>query len=334
MLAALTSKILPDLPSRGSDEEQARPSDRRRDWLSFLTWSFFLAELAGREALFAPGAHAAESDSARHDGHPGEDGAAADNLPVNAIATDAEEPLNAVSSQGPLIVNAQPTHLAGAVADVETATPEDIEAHRLSAGTGGGGGADGDHLISTSAPDTGASQISLALGQPLDAGDIDLKLASGVLDGLDNLLPGAHLDMPLISDLLDTATYSIGSLATGALSSLSPILSIGGLGDSHGGGVNDDATGSRGHLNFEDPPSPSEPDAAPTQGGYTDYGIALNLSFSNSEPATASSTHQSDDASGSSSFDHGDWHAPSIGATSDALHADEAVFRLASDTLA
>jgi hypothetical protein len=333
MLAALTSRLLPDLPPRGSDEEQARPSDRRRDWLSFLTWSFFLAELAGREGLFAPGAHAAENDSARPTGHPGEDGAAADNLPVNAIATDAEEPLNAVSSQGPLIVNPQPTHLAGAVADAETATPEDIEAQRLSAGFGGGGGADGDHLMSTSAPDTGAPHISLALGQPLDVGDIDLKLASGALDGLDNLLPGVQLDVPLIADLLNTATYGIGSLATGTVSSLSPILSIGGLGDSHGGG-NDDATGSMGHLNFADPPSPSEPDAAPTQGGYTDYGIALNLSFSNSEPATASSLHQSDDASGSSSFDHGDWHAPSISATSDALHADEAVFRLASDTLA
>jgi len=53
-----------------------------------------------------------------------------------------------------------------------------------------------------------------------------------------------QLDVPLIADLLGTATYSIGSLANGALSNLSPILSIGGLGDGHGGGGNDDATGS------------------------------------------------------------------------------------------
>ena len=48
-----------------------------------------------------------------------------------------------------------------------------------------------------------------------------------------------RLDVPLIADLLNTATYGIGSFATGALSSLSPILSIGVPGDSHGGGVND-----------------------------------------------------------------------------------------------
>ena len=176
--------------------------------------------------------------------------------------------------------------------------------------------------------DAGDSQISLAIGQPLEVGGVDLQLANGVLDGLDNLLPGVQLDVPLIADLLGTATYSIGSLANGALSNLSPILSIGGLGDGHG----DDATGSGGHLNFADPPLPSDPEAAPSQHGYTDYGIALNLSFSDPEPA--SSTQSSSDAGDPASFDHGDWHAPSMGATSDALHADDAVLRIAGDTLA
>ena len=178
MLAALHPAIA-DLPPRGSDEEQARPSDRRRDWpQAFSPWSFFLAELAGRDGLFATGAHAAESDSARPSGHPGEDGAAADNLPVNAIATDAEEPLNAVSSQGPLIVNPQPTHLAGAVADAETATPEDIEAQTIRRLRRRGWRR---FRSSVNAPDADGSQISLALGQPL--GGVDLTLPSGVLHG-------------------------------------------------------------------------------------------------------------------------------------------------------
>jgi hypothetical protein len=331
MLAALTSKVQPDLPSRGSDDGEAKPTDRRRDWLSFLTWSFFLAELAGRDGILAPGAHAAESDAARPSGRPGEDGAAADSLPVNPIATDAEEPTNTLLPQGPTIVNSQPTELLGEAGGAEIADPEEIAAQRLSEGSGGGGGGgDIDRIMSAPATDGGDSQISVALGQPLEVGGVDLQLANGVLDGLDDLLPGVQLDVPLIADLLGTATYSIDALTNGALSNLSPILSIGGLGNGHGG--DDDTTGSAGHLNFADPPLPSDSEGAPSQGGYTDYSIALNLSFSNPEPA--SSTQSSSDAGEPASFDHGDWQAPSMDATSDALHGDDAVLRIAGDTLA
>jgi hypothetical protein len=318
MLAA-TAKIQPDLPSRGNDDDQAKPSDRRRDWLSFLTWSFFLAELAGREGILAPGAHAAESDSARPVGRPGEDGAAADNLPVNAIDTDAEEPINVVSPQGPMIVNPPPAELSGEAGDAEIPDPEEGTAQRLSEGSGGGGGGE-----SAPATDAGGQQISLALGQPLEAGDIDLKLTSGVIDGLDNLVPGVELDVPLIANLLSSTTNGVAAIADGALSTLSTVLSIGGLGDSHEGG--DDATVSGGHLNFEDAQSASEPEAVPSQGGYTEYGIALNLSFSDSESTAEASDG---DAAPSSPDD-----APPVDVPSDALHADEAVLRIGGDTLA
>jgi hypothetical protein len=77
---------------------------------------------------------------------------------------------------------------------------------------------------------------------------------------------------------------------------------------------------------------PSDTETAPSQGGYTDYGIALNLSFSDPEPA--SSTQSFSDPDEPAGFDHGDWQAPSMGSTSDAFHADDAVLRIAGDTLA
>jgi hypothetical protein len=195
----------------------------------------------------------------------------------------------------------------------------------LSEGSGGGVSGDIDRTMSSAPADAGDSQTSLALGQPLEMGDVDLKLASGVLDGLDNLLPGVEIEVPLIADLLSSVTDSAAAITNGALSGLSPILSIGGLGDSYGGD-NDGAMGSGGHLNFEDAPMPSDPEAVPSQSGYTEYGIALNLSFSDSE----STAESGDGGSGPSSFDD----APAVDVPSDALHADEAVLRIAGDTLA
>ena len=147
-------------------------------------------------------------------------------------------------------------------------------------------------------------------------------LLGGVADGLGNL--------PLVGDLLDNVGSSVASTAGNLLSMLEPVVSLVGVnGDDFGSG-----TAAPGQLSFGDGGGTTAHELATPGGGYTTYGIALNLGAGDAASASASGDVDAG-ALGSVLDSFADHLSGShFDASSDALHLDQSVLRTASDILA
>jgi hypothetical protein len=163
----------------------------------------------------------------------------------------------------------------------------------------------------------------LDLGMTLDVGDTLQNLLGRVGDGLDGL--------PLVGGVLESVVDTLSTTTGTLLSASSPATSLLGLSDGHedaaGTGI-----GSPGHISFAFG-TPSEPSALTTAaGGYTGYGISLNLGRQASDFGNDAGIEGSPAASGLDLLDH----LPGVdhGSSSDALHLDQSLLRTASDVLA
>ena len=319
------------LSQRASVSDESGMFDRRR-WTSFLTWAFVLGEMAGRDGLLPTAAHAGDDDLGRVS-HPGSDTAPIVNTLPNinvSTATDAPEPVT--YQHAPSMPSYMSTQLSSELGAAKITTDTDEVGH----GQGGGwvGGAD-SHADAASASDgtidTG-SHLPLGDGPFLafahDGAPLDLGLhldPSGLLgdvvDGLGSL--------PLVGGPLEDVGNTLAS-TTGNLLSLVG-LSGGGAGAlSYGNDV-----GTPGQIAFADSVDPVAAHELATPSGYTTYGIALNLGPSVASPASGEAAAHADslDASG---LDNQEGHLTGndLDTSSDALHLDQSLLRIASDVLA
>lgn len=308
--------------------------DRRR-WTSFLTWAFVLAEMAGRDGIMPTAAHAGEEDLGRV-AHAGDDTAPiVNNLPNISVATATEGPEPITYQHAATMPAYAPTALSSELGEAKIAPTVDVLAHSQGAAAGGGygssvdgmnaGEADGTHIGLAGEP---FSAFNLA-GQPLDLGlHIDLSdttygLLGGLADSLGNL--------PLVGAGLNDVGSSLAITTSNLVASAEPVVSLLGLhGDASGASTSD--VGSPGALSFAGSASPAGGDELATpSGGYTDYGITLNLGAFDVAHATGEAAVHADSLG--SMFDSAplDTH---LGGESDALHLDQSVLRTASDILA
>ena len=225
-----------------------------------------------------------------------------------------------------------PTGLSSELAEAK-ATPAVESTASGHAGGGGGGGHAGDaatdaeasgaHVSLGDAPFLAFGQDGspLDLGLHLDLGDTVHGLLGGVTDGLGNL--------PLLGDLLENVGSSVASTAGTLLSMLEPVVPVGLNGDDFGSG-----TAAPGQLSFGDGGGTTAHELATPGGGYTTYGIALNLGAGDAASASASGDVDAG-ALGSVLDSFADHLSGShFDASSDALHLDQSVLRTASDILA
>ncbi len=169
---------------------------------------------------------------------------------------------------------------------------------------------------------------ALDLGLHIDLGDAAHTLLGGLADGLGNL--------PLIGGLPEDAGSTPASTTGNLLSTLGPVVSLAGIdGDPSGAHASD--VGSPGQLNFADSSSPAAShELATPSGGYTNYGIALNLGASDIAHGSAEAAVHADALSVSALDSLPTDHLPGgdLNVPSDALHLDQSLLRTASDILA
>ena len=325
------------LPRTVSEEEGL--VDRRR-WTSFLTWAFVLAEVAGRDGFLPLAAHAGGQDATPSSHGSGGTTPLVNNLPNISVSTAAEEP-DAVDYQHASFVNLPaPTGLSSELAEAKIAPGSDV----LSQGGAGGGAAgqdggsasvsevatDASGHISLGAPDLAAFNLTgetFGVELRIDLGDTDHVLFGDLADTLSNL--------PVVGGLLEDTGNILMSTTGSLVSTLEPIASlvdVDGAPSSHASGF-----GSPGQLSFAgDSPSAAGHELATPSGGYTNYGIALNLGASEIAHGSGEAAVHAD-ALGVSVLDSvptdhlpgSDFNIPS-----DALHLDQSVLRTASDILA
>ena len=320
------SKISP----RAQVSDESGMLDRRR-WTSFLTWAFVLSEMAGRDGLLPTAAHAAEEDLGRLS-HGGSDTAPiVNNLPNISVSTATEGPEPITYQHAATLPAYAPTGLSSELAEAKIApTGEPISSGHASGGGGGGGNAatdadaTGAHLTLGDGQFLAFSQdgAPLDLGLQLDLSDTVHGLLGGVAGGLGNL--------PLVGELLDNVGSSVVSTAGNLLSMLEPVVSLIGVdGDAVGSGT----TAAPGQLSFGDGGGAAAHELGTPGGGYSTYGVALNLGAGDAASTSASG----DDAGAlSSALDNFGDHLSGghFDSSSDALHLDQSVLRAASDILA
>jgi hypothetical protein len=306
----------------------------RRRWMSFLTWAFILGEMAGRDGLLPTAAHAAADDLGRASHAGSETASIANNLPNISVSTATEGPEPITYQHAPTIPAYAPTALSSELGEAKIAPAVDVlAAHGQGAAGGGGHGfADdgmhaGEATFAAGALAEGPFAAFDLAGQPLDLGlHIDLSdttygLLGGIADGLGKV--------PLVGGLL--AGDTLASTTSDLLATAEPVVSLFGF---HGGNVGTSSSiGSPGQLSFADgtAPAASHELAAPG-GGYTNYGIALNLGDSDVAHGSAEGAVHAD-ALGTSMLDSSPMdHLPVSEA--DALHLDQSALRTASDILA
>jgi methylaspartate ammonia-lyase len=131
---------------------------------------------------------------------------------------------------------------------------------------------------------------------------------------------------------LDDTVHAVAATTGSLLATLQPALSIVGL--HHDAPGSSFALGSNGQLDFGQAPAGVH-ELDNVTGGYTNYGIALNTSIGNIVHASSDMAVHADAISTSMldnfSLDHQSGSA--LHMTSDALHLDQALLRLASDVL-
>jgi hypothetical protein len=318
-------------PPRASVSDESGLVDRRR-WTSFLTWAFVLSEMAGRDGWLPTAAHAGEEDLGRS-GHAGSDTAPiVNNLPTISVSTATEGPESITYQHAATMPAYAPSGLSSELAEAKITPAVESTASGHAAG-GGGGGHAGD--AATDADATGA-HVSLgdapflAFGQ--DGSPLDLGLHFDLGDtvhGLFGVVDGLG-DLPLVGDLIDNVGSGVASTTGNLLSTLEPVVSlVGGNGDAFGSG-----TAAPGQLSFGDGGGTTAHELA-TPGGYTTYGIALNLGAGDAGSASASGEVDAGPLAGSVLDSFADHLSGShLDASSDALHLDQSVLRTASDILA
>ena len=311
--------------------------DRRR-WTSFLTWAFVLAEMSGRDGFLPPAAHAGDQEATPSSHGSGDTTPVVNNLPNISVSTAAEGP-DAVNYQHASFVNLPaPTDLSSELAGTKIAPGPDTLSQGRAAGGGAGhdGGSasvsdvatDASGHISLGAPDLAALTGDMfGLGLHIDLGDMDHVLFGGLADGLSNL--------PLVGGLPgDTGNIlasTIGSLG----SALEPVVSLVDVDGAPSGHASD--FGSPGQLSFADDSSFAASDELATpSGGYSNFGIALNLGASDLAHGSGEAAVHANGL-GVSVLDSAPTdHLPGsdLDTPSDALHLDQTVLRTASDILA
>ena len=297
---------------RGCDESGL--VDRRR-WTSFLTWAFVLSEVAGRDGLWPTAAHAAEDDAGRLS-HAGSDTAPlVNNLPTISVSTAIEGPEPITYQHAATLPAYAPTGPSSELAEAKIAPA----AESNSSGQAGGGGHAGN--AATDADAAGGAHLSLGDGPFLafghDGSPLDLGLHLDLSDTVHGLLGVADG----LGDLIDVGS-GVAS-AAGNLSMLGPVVSlVSANSDDFGSG----ATAAPGQLSFGDGGGAGAHELATPGGGYTTYGIALNLGAGDAASGSESEVDAGQLAGGVlDSFSD---------ASSDALHLDQSVLRTASDILA
>jgi hypothetical protein len=310
-----------------------RPADRashdtqefgdRRRWTTFLTWAFVLAEMAGRDGLLPTSAHAGDEGLGRADHASGDAAPIANTLPNISVSTATESPEPITYQHAPTMPSYVPTPLSSELGEAKTVPVSDELAHDAGAA---GGGASGHADV---APAAGAALFvafspageSLDLGLSTDLGYTVENLLGRAADGLGGL--------PVVGGLLEDVGDTLAATTGNLLSTLSPVTSLLGLGGGHDDGT---GIGSPGQISFAFG-TPSEPTALMTEaGGYTGYGISLNLGSQDSHSGGDAGIEGTATLGGLDAFDHlsGMDHSSS----SDVLHLDQAVLRTASDLLA
>jgi len=326
-------------PPRASVREDAGLVDRRR-WTSFLTWAFVLAEMAGRDGFLPTAAHAGDDDAGLSTHGSGDTAPIVNNLPNISVSTATDGP-DAVNYQHASLANLPAaTGLSSELAEAKIAPAADM----LAQGTGAGGGSGhvGGAPVGEAANDAVGVNVGLGapdlaalshLGAPLDLGlHLDLHLsntAHGLLGGLADDLG----NLPLGGGLLEEV---VSNLASTTGSGLEPVVSLVGVHGDNGGAHGSDVA-SPGQFSFGDYPTPASGDELATQsGGYTNYGIALNLGASDIAHGSAEAMVHADalgvtvlDSMPTDHLPGGDLNVPS-----DALHLDQSLLRTASDILA
>ena len=313
-------------PPRASVREDADLVDRRR-WTSFLTWAFVLAETAGRDGFLPTAAHASYDDAGLSSNGSGHTAPIVNNLPNISVST---------ATEGPDAVNYQHASLADLPA--ATGLSSELAEAKIAPGadTLGQGGGGAGAVVGSAATDSAGQHVALGTpglvafshsGEPVDLG-LHLDLAHGGADSLGNLLVG---------ELIEAVGSNLASTTGSLLSGLEPVVSLIGInGDNQGANSSDVA--SPGQLSFDDSSSPasSQHELATQSGGYTHYGIALNLGASDIAHGSTEATAHADllgvnvlDSLPTAHLPGGDLNGPS-----DALHLDQALLRTASDILA
>jgi hypothetical protein len=318
------------IPPRAQTSDESGMVDRRR-WTSFLTWAFILSEMAARDGLLPTAAHAGDDDLGRTS-HTGSDTAPiVNNLPNINVSTATEGPEPITYQHAATLPSYAPTQLSSELADAKTALGSDTLPHGL--GTGGGGGGAGYH--SDAVPGDGA----------VDATGVHLSLGEGQLFALGHdgqlLDLGLHLDLTdtvhgLLSGVADTLDALLGDVGDSLVSTTGNLLALVGIrGDGAGAHGYSNDVGMPGHLSFGDTEASVQPhELATPNGGYTTYGIALNLGSADTPVSGEAAVHA--DALGASVLDNLVDHLPGshLDTSSDASHLDQAVLRTASDILA
>jgi hypothetical protein len=326
--------------ARGDIGEASQLSDRRRNLASFLTWAFFLAEAAGRDVFLPSAAHAAEDDP-RSTSHGSGDGSSivsalpnADLLPTPDVPGSMEKP------QAAPMPHITATDFASTLAEAKYGLADDSSTQGTHGGGGGGSGfmvaenassnaipADPHHLaFDIDQPDLGTSNLLHLNGQALQLGAAGVNVDLGLVSN--------------ISDILDSAGHELGTTADALLDAARPALSpaasiIGLVGDGISSAHAAPAVGSSGQLHFARGSSPP-PDDLMSDSAHTDFGITLHLG-----PAEPS-THSADASAQANAGDFALLDATPFDShtgnglsdhLSDALDVDQALLRLAGDTL-
>jgi hypothetical protein len=330
MVAGVNARRASDTTAPSPTRPERDPSDLgdRRRWASFLTWAFFLAEMAGRDGILPTSAHAGDEGLGRADHPSGETAPIANNLPNISVstATDAPEPIT--YQHAPTMPAYAPTPLSSELGEAKIAPIADGVAHGGAAGGGGSGHPmSADDASPTPEASDGAFVAFNTSGELLDLGlSHDMNdTAQGLLSGLSDVLSSLPLVGGLLGNLDDTLVHATDHL----LPALSPATSLIGLDGGHeGAGV-----GSPGQINFSFGAPSDSPTLVSDSNGYTNYGIALSLGGSDAGTSTSETPVDTDLTSGLDA-----WAFNQIpGAdhdSSDALHIDQAVMRTASDILA
>jgi len=316
------------------DDDAVGATDKRR-WISFLTWAFVLAEMAGRDGFLPTSAHAAEAETGNAGAH-GEDGAAAPSqLPNVAVTSDTESSQPTLYQQAAAMPAeaASPTQ-PGELADPHVSTVPSSEPVLASSHGGGGGGTVEPATLDAIAAD--AEGVGVDLGLPSivaiggDGGLVDLGLQLDLGDGLQGLLGSVGNTfgaLPVVGDAVESLASGVANTADGLLSTLQPVVSLVGINLGGDGGAEGLGVGQPGQLLFAAADT-SAHELSTSNGGYTNYGIALSVGDAETSLSGTVDTASAIDALALDHMAGIDLHD-----ASDALQLDQAILRSASDTL-
>ena len=324
------SKISP----RAQVSDESGMLDRRR-WTSFLTWAFILSEMAAREGLLPTAAHAGEEDVGRTSQTGSDAAPIINNLPNIDVSTATEGPEAITDQQAPTLPSSASTQLSSELGEAKFAPGADVPQGQ-GAGGGGGAGYHADAGPGEGAVDATGTHLLLGEGQLFaianDGQPLDLGLHFHLSDAVQGLLGGVAetLDgLPLVGSALGEVGGTLAS-TTG-----NPLSLVGISGDDADSPSYSNDVGMPGQLNFSDSEASAQPhELAAPNGGYTTYGIALNLGSADTPVSGAAAVHA--DALGPSVLGNLIDHLPNshLDSSSDALHLDQAVLRTATDILA